>query len=63
MEPTDDPQVGIHFPDVGDGGGVFGFVGAEHVERQPSRLRLAGDDVKQVGGRDALGQRRRRFEA
>ena len=59
---SDDLQVRVHFPDIGDGGGIFGFVGAEHIEGQSRRGGLARDGVKQIGGRDALGQRRRRFE-
>ena len=42
---------------------ILGFIGAEHVEGQPCRGGLAGHGMEQVGGRDALGQRRRRFES
>ena len=59
MGAADDPQVRVHLPDVGDGGGIFRFIGAEHIEGQPGRGGLAGDDVKQVGGGDAFRQRRR----
>jgi hypothetical protein len=53
---SDDSQVGIQLADIGDGGGILHLIGAEHVECQPRALRLAGDDVKQVGGRDAFRQ-------
>jgi hypothetical protein len=55
---ADDLKIGIHFPDIGDRERVFFFVRAEHVERQARGLRLAGNDMKQIGGRDALGKRR-----
>ena len=55
---SDDQQIRVHLPDIGDGERVFRLIGAEHVEGQARRGGLARDDVKQVGGRDALGQRR-----
>jgi len=39
---------------AGDGGGVLRFVRAEQVEGEAGRLRLAGHDMEQVGGRHAL---------
>ena len=59
---SDDPQVGTCFPDIGDGGCVFCLIRAEHIERQPRGCGLAGDDIEQVGGGDALRQRCRRVQ-
>ena len=55
---SDDVQIGIKLANIGDGERVFLFVRTEHVERQPRRRGLARDDMKQIGGRDALGKRR-----
>ena len=62
MAAADDAQAGIHLLDVGDGGGIFRLVGAEHIERQLRRQRFSGDDVKQIGGGDAFRQWRLRLQ-
>jgi len=55
---ADDLEIGILLANAGDRGGVLRLVRAQQVEGETGGLRLAGNDVKQVGGRDALGQRR-----
>ena len=51
---ADDPQARDTSLDVGDGCGVFRFLGAEHVEGEAGRLRLARHDMEQVGGRERV---------